>query len=85
MEDPRLDGQTVIPKNRNFRASVPQYLNSDSGASVPQPEFFIHFIVEGHHGFMKDICLKIIDSLTGERECGKASGNIGWITLPLRV
>ena len=31
---------------------------------------------EGHHGFLKDSCVKIIDRLTGEIGCGKASGNL---------
>ena len=37
----------------------------NSGASVPQVEFFRHFTEEGHHGFLKDISVKIIDRLTG--------------------
>ena len=28
-------------------------------------EFFRHFSEEGHHGFLKDISVKIIDRLTG--------------------
>ena len=35
------------------------------GASVPQAEFFRHFSGEGHHGFLQDISVKIIDRLTG--------------------
>ena len=38
----------------------------NSGASVPQVEFFRHFSEEGHHGFLKDISVKITDRLTGE-------------------
>ena len=58
----------------------------NSGASVPQVEFFRHFTEEGHRGFRKDISVKIIDRLTGgNRMQIKASGNIGWIALPLRV
>ena len=37
----------------------------NSGASVPQGEFFSHFTEEGHHGFLKDISVKISDRLTG--------------------
>ena len=57
----------------------------NSGASVPQAEFFIHFTEEGHHGFLRDISVKAIDRLTGEIGSWKASGNIGWIALPLTV
>ena len=48
-------------------------------------EFFRNFNEEGHHGFLKDISVKIIDRLTGEIGCGKAPGNIDWIALPQRV
>ena len=34
------------------------------GSSVPQMEFFRHFSEEGHHGFLEDISVKIIDKLT---------------------
>ena len=66
----------------NYKACSRKF---NSGASVPQVEFFRDFTEEGHHGFLKDISVKIIDRLTGGIGCGKASGNIGWIALPLRV
>ena len=34
------------------------------GPQYPQVEFFRHFTEEGHHGFLKDISVKIIDRLT---------------------
>ena len=66
----------------NYKACSRKF---NSGASVPQVEFFRHFTEESHHGFLKYISVKIIDRITGEIGCGKASGNIGWIALPLRV
>ena len=78
-------GSTCTPfrlRFNNYKACSRKF---NSGASVPQVEFFRHFTEEGHHGFLKDISVKIIDRLTGEIGCGKASGNIGWIALPLRV
>ena len=55
------------------------------GPQYPQTEFFRSFIREGHWGFLKDISIKMIDGLKGEIGCGKASGNVGSIALPLRV
>ena len=46
----------------NYKACSRKF---NSGASVPQVEFFRHFTGEGHHGFLKDISVKIIDRLTG--------------------
>ena len=46
----------------NYKASSRKF---NSGASVPQAEFFRHFIEGGHQGFLKDISVKIIDRLTG--------------------
>ena len=37
----------------------------DLGASVPRVEFFRCFTEEGHHGFLKDSSIKIVDRLTG--------------------
>ena len=78
-------GSTCTPfrlRFNNYKACSRKF---NLGASVPQVEFFRHFTEEGHHGFLNDISVKIIDRLTGEIGCGKASGNIGWIALPLRV
>ena len=36
------------------------------GSSVPQIEFFRHFSGEEHHGFLEDICAKVIDRLYGK-------------------
>ena len=46
----------------NYKACSRKF---NSGASVPQAEFFRHFTEEGHRGFLKDISVKIIDRLTG--------------------
>ena len=51
----RLLGLGLIIISRKF----------NSGASIPQAEFFRHFTEEGHRGFLKDISVKIIDRLTG--------------------
>ena len=29
-------------------------------------DFFRHFCEEGHHGFLEDVCVKIIDKLFGK-------------------
>ena len=44
----------------NYKACSRKF---NSGASVPQVEFFRHFTEEGHHGFLKDIRVKIIDRM----------------------
>ena len=70
-------GSTCTPfrlRFNNYKACSRKF---NSGASVPKVEFFRHFTEEGHHGFLKDISVKIIDRLTGGIGCGKASGNIG--------
>ena len=46
----------------NYKACSRKF---NSGASVAQVEFFRHFTEGGHHGFLKDISVKIIDRLTG--------------------
>ena len=46
----------------NYKACSRKF---NSGASVPQAEFFTHFSEEGHHEFLKNISVKIIDRLTG--------------------
>ena len=58
-------GSTCTPfrlRFNNYKACSRKF---NSGASVPQVEFFRHFSEEGHHGFLKDISVKIIDRLTG--------------------
>ena len=78
-------GSTCTPfrlRFNNYKACSRKF---NAGASVPQVEFFRHFTEEGHRGFLKDISVKIIDRVTGEIGCWKASGSIGWIALPLRV
>ena len=58
-------GSTCTPfrlRFNNYKACSRKFT---SGASVPQAEFFRHFTEEGHHGFLKDISVKIIDRLTG--------------------
>ena len=58
-------GSTCTPfrlRFNNYKACSRKF---NSGASVPQAEFFRHFTEEGHRGFLKDISVKIIDRLTG--------------------
>ena len=58
-------GSTCTPfrlRFNNYKACSRKF---NSGASVPQVEFFRHFTEEGHHGVLKDISVKIIDRLTG--------------------
>ena len=53
-------GSTCTPfrlRFNNYKACSRKF---NSGASVPQVEFFRHFTEEGHHGFLKDISVKII-------------------------
>ena len=50
-------GSTCTPfrlRFNNYKACSRKF---NSGASVPQVEFFRHFTEEGHHGFLKDIIL----------------------------
>ena len=58
-------GSTCTPfrlRFNNYKACSRKF---NSRASVPQVELFRHFSEEGHHGFLKDISVKIIDRLTG--------------------
>ena len=58
-------GSTCTPfrlRFNNYKACSRKF---NSGASVPQAEFFRHFTEEGNQGFLKDISVKIIDRLTG--------------------
>ena len=58
-------GSTCTPfrlRFNNYKACSRKF---NSGASVPQAEFFRHFTEEGHRGLLKDISVKIIDRLTG--------------------
>ena len=63
-------GRTCTPFRLNNHKAFSRTFNL--GASVPQVEFFRHLTEEGHHGFLKDTSVKIIDRLTGAnrmREC----------------
>ena len=53
----RFNNYKACSRKFNLGASVPP--------GVPQVEFFRHFTEEGHHGFLKDNSVKIIDRLTG--------------------
>ena len=58
-------GSTSTPfrlRINNYKAC---YRRFRSGSSVPQMDFFRHFSEEGHHGFLEDICVTIIDKLVG--------------------
>ena len=47
----------------NYKACSSKF--NVGATSVPQAELFMHFTGEGHHGFLKDGCVKVIDRLTG--------------------
>ena len=42
------------------------YRKFKSGYLVPQMDLFRHFSEEGHHGFLEDVRVKIIDRLVGK-------------------
>ena len=73
-------GSTCTPfrlRFNNYKACSRKF---NSGASVPQAEFFRHFTEEGHRGFLKDISVKIIDRLTGGNfspPVGSSSPSVG--------
>ena len=58
-------GSTCTPFRPRFDSYKARSRKLNSGASVPQAEFFRHFTEKGHQGFLKDISVKIIDRLTG--------------------
>ena len=58
-------GSTCTPFRLRFNNYKACNRKLNSGASVPQAEFFRHFTEEGHRGFLKDISVKMIDRLTG--------------------
>ena len=58
-------GSTCTPFRLRFNNYEACSRKFNSGASVPKVEFFRHFTEEGHHGFLKDSSVKIIDRLTG--------------------
>ena len=47
--------------NNNYKAC---YCNFKSRSSVPQMDFYRHFSAEGHHRFLEDVLVKIIDRLS---------------------
>ena len=58
-------GSTCTPVRLRFNNYKACSRKINSGASIPEAEFFRHFTEEGHQGFLKDISVKIIDRLTG--------------------
>ena len=59
-------GSTSTPFRLRFNNYKACYRKFRKGSSVPQMEFFRHFSEGGHHGFLEDISVKIIDKLTGK-------------------
>ena len=57
-------GSTCTPFRLRFNNYKVCSRKFNSGASLPQAEFFRYFTEEGHRGFLKDISVKIIDRLT---------------------
>ena len=58
-------GSTSTPfrlRINNYKAC---YRRFRSGSSVPQMDFSRHFSEEGHHGFLEDILVTIIDKFVG--------------------
>ena len=58
-------GSTSTPFRRRFNTYKACYRSFRSGSSVPQMDFFRHFSEEGHHGFLEDSRVTIIDKLVG--------------------
>ena len=58
-------GSTNTPFRLRFNNYKACYRKFRSGSSVPQMDFFRHFSEEGHHGFVEDIRVTIIDRLIG--------------------
>ena len=56
-------GSTSMPFRLWFNKYKACYHRFRSGSAVPQMDFFRHFSEEGHHGFLEDICVTIIDKL----------------------
>ena len=63
--DVQYVGSTCTPFRLRFNDYKACSRKFNLGASVPQVEFFRHFTEEGHHVFLKDISVKVIDRLTG--------------------
>ena len=51
------------------------YHKFSSESSVPQMDLFRHFSEEKHHGFLEDICVKIVDRLVGGIGYVRVSGS----------
>ena len=58
-------GSTNTPFRFRFNKYKACYRRFRSGSSVPQMDFFRRFSEEGHHGFVEDIRVTVIDKLTG--------------------
>ena len=58
-------GSTSRPLRLRFNNNKACYHKFRSGSSVPQMDFFRHFSEGGHHRFLEDIRVKIIDRLFG--------------------
>ena len=82
-------GSTCTPFRIRFNYYRACSRGLNSGASLPQVEFFRHFIEEGYHVLLKDLSIKIIDQLTdGNRtwksfwkhqlDCFAPKGEISW-------
>ena len=55
---------TSTPFRLRFNNHKACYRKFKSGSSVPHMDFFRHFCEEGHHGFLEDVRVKIIDRLS---------------------
>ena len=69
-------GSTSPPFRLRFNNYKACYRRFRLGSSVPQMDFFRHFSEEGHHGFLEDIRVTILDKLVGGIGYVRVSGNI---------
>ena len=58
-------GSTSTPFRYRFNNYRVCYCKFSSGSSVSHMDLFRQFSEENHHGFLEDICVKIIDRLVG--------------------
>ena len=59
-------GSTRTPFRLRFNNYKACYGRFRSGSLVPQMGFIRHFSEEGHHGFVEDILVTVIDKLIGK-------------------
>ena len=58
-------GSTNTPSRLRFNNYKASYRRCRSGSSGPEMDYFRHFSEEGHHGFVEDIRVIVIDKRIG--------------------